>query len=296
MGFTKLNGARALYGWTRLFMQPWRLAFAPTGEGWARVWNTQVWLDWGLWKTAAVYGLTLMALLAGFSARRGGTRADWAVLGAWAAPVILFALAFKGTDSERWIPIHAAFIGALLMWAGGSRPGRVRTGIVLTVAVLLVSVNLADRFGPRGSLESRPQMILLRQAAPHVKPGDIVYFSGELDEQQLNRTLQMLWLYPWVYETGAGVLDIWTGLGKIRGVRAEMALRRGRDAPGREFVCESVLADIPRGAPVDEGAEDRRDALMRRLPSITGLRRAFNAFNAGGKDFFQLNPDTAAAR
>ncbi|HVP37827.1 MAG TPA: hypothetical protein VMS93_01470, partial [Candidatus Saccharimonadales bacterium] len=162
LGLGIVGAARAAYGWTRLVWQPWRVALDPTQRGWARLMCARVWWDWGLWKPAAAWLLLAAAVVAGSLRRPRGGWATWALLAVAALPHGLLALTFKGSDPERWLLPAAPLLVLVLRWALGPAPGRGRTAAVCAALALVPLVGAVDRFGPRGNVENRPQMKLMR--------------------------------------------------------------------------------------------------------------------------------------
>ncbi len=286
MELTVLNAARAAYGWTRLFLQPSRLALDPAQHGWGRLFSSRVLWEWGLWRTALVYLFAASAVIVGVLKVRIRMNVDTLLLVVWVLPHLLLAVAFKGTDSERWLHPAPAILAGLALLALGGAPGAVRKRLVCASMMLLAVLGIAARFEPGANMENRPQMRMILDAAPFVRPGDMLYMGGTLDEGQLNRTSQFMWLFSWLYLDRVAVVDVWTGQQKLAHARWEVTYLPGVKGVGREFISERVLAGIQPGDVTSSGAEQLRQSLVVRMPPGP-LRRSFSA---GGELFYQLLP------
>ncbi|HVP37828.1 MAG TPA: hypothetical protein VMS93_01475 [Candidatus Saccharimonadales bacterium] len=286
-GFSPINVARAGYGWTRLLWQPWRVAADPGASGWRRFLTARTLLDWGMWKPAGAYLLAAVAALAGLRRPPRFAGREALVLAGWILPHLAFAVIWKGSDPERWLPISAALLCAALGWVLGRSPSPSRLAWTAVAAALVVGVGAADRFGPRGNVENRLPMRLIRASAGHVRDGDLVLLGGEMDEVQMNRTLEGLWLPAWIYFTGARGVDLWTcPPDEVAG-----HLRRAAATPGgRLFVSERALAPVP------DGAGALPDAEATRAAAVGGLRvdAARPAFLAAGERFYAAGPAAPA--
>ncbi|MBI5836112.1 MAG: hypothetical protein HZB25_02595 [Candidatus Eisenbacteria bacterium] len=282
---SSVNLARAAYGWTRLMWQPERVALDPERKGWDQLMSARVWWEYGLWKPVAAY-LVVAALLAlGIGAGLRRTGVTWLLLGAWAGPSVLFALVWKGNDAERWLAAAVPLTAAALMWVLGTSRGRARAWAASALLALVPVVGGLDRFGPNGNVDHRPQMRMIREAAPHLQPGDLVYLGGELDEGQLNRTVQTMWTFQWIFFTRAGAVDIWTRPHGEAEIAGELRTASG-GRMGRTFVSERLLEGIQEQALRVDGAEERRRELVLRVPRDP-LRVGFEA---AGVRFFEIRP------